>query len=298
MTTTEQTHSLDPSLHTGNLQAHEGELHEVMSRIVPIFELSDEEFEEALPEFVAERMTELADGASTEVMTAQTKGTEEFIVPERPQQIMGIMTKPFLMDDPELYIKLIEWTRKQYRDLQAANPGFDEEKKYVNAAIRGTQVGQWAYFGSYAGSMKKLIQASADIISDEGDISPYVSIAEIGGGAVCHQRAAAVHNTLRILGIDSKFATGTLSQVVEGVSGESELHAYVVISRNGKRILYDPTNPVAYKKEGETVTWLAPKLTEIPADTHELDVELPEVTITSDGAQENQLAHHLRYTFN
>ena len=290
--------SKDPSLHVGDM-TREDDLHEVIAQAIALFEMSDDEFEDAASAFVVKRMAELSNGASTEFMTNKTKGTEDFIVPERPQEITGIMTKSFLMDDPELYVKEISWVRHQFKELQSSNPEFTEDKTYMNAALRGTLVGQWEYFGSYVGDKNKLVRATADILDDEdGLVSGYVSIADIGAGAICQQRGSAVHNALRILGINSKFETGDLSEISGNKVNEPERHAYVVITRGGKRLLFDPTNPILTIKEDEGVTWLSPQIAEIPEGADAIDIELPEVVTRNDGTKQRHIAHTLRYMFN
>jgi len=297
-------HSQYPIAPNAQAQSREHELVEVLPQAVELFNLPDELFAERLPGFVDERMRQLSEGASSEFMTNATKGTDEFVRPDRLQQLLS---KRFLMDDPTLYATLINWVRPQFLEARSLNPNDSEDKSYVNAALRGAVMGQWAYFGSVSGNAEHLLSMEADIIpdfdpendaavGDEGDPTR-MSIADIGAAAVCQQRGLAVHNTLRILGIDSKYEVGQLAKIINGELEEPVLHAYVVITRNGKRLLTDPTNPIIWRRTGEGVTWLSPQITEIPTGATSLDVALQEVLTEQDGAPQLRTIHNVRYIF-
>jgi len=292
-----------------NMQPRESELLEVMPSAITLFDLAEKDFEEALPDFAAQRMAKLSEGVSTEFMTNATKGTDEFVRPERPQQVMGIMTKAFLMDDPSLYTTLIWWTRQQFLQTQGSNPEYSEDKTYVSAALQGTLIGQWEYFGSYVGNAEQLISSTADLVfidfdpendaaSEDGAASKYASIADVRTAAVCQQRALATHNTFRILGLDSKYKVGKLSEVINGEPDEAVPHAYVELNWHDKqRFLIDPTNPILWRDANGNVTWLSPQITEIPEGSATLDTVLSEVVADANGTRQLQNTHNLRYIF-
>ena len=94
----------------------------------------------------------------------------------------------------------------------------------------------WKYFGFKSDNLGRV-----DVYSNDTTKNTSIKDLKEKNIAACSERSAMAHNLLRFLGIDSELIFGKINQ--------KAAHAYIIFkSENGKRILYDPMNPVEYRK--------------------------------------------------
>ncbi|MDB5168647.1 MAG: hypothetical protein JWO41_3 [Candidatus Saccharibacteria bacterium] len=272
------------------IAAHE-RLQASMADILPLFELDAETGAAAFHDYITQKSTELAveDGGKT--ISAGSGGTDTFIGPET-NLLIGTMYRDFRMDDPKAYEASLSFIKQQFNDLKDKMP---HDRAYMNAVIAGATVGQVDYFGSVGGSAEKMAKISADLISE--DVAPYVSISEYGQAAMCNQRSAVVHNTLHLFGVGSRLELGNLGTINPDGSVTQEQHAFLTIQNSkGQRVIFDPTNPIAYRNEEGVATWVKPALYPVKLDEEGRQrVALDEI-IVAGGKHERRTAHELVYT--
>lgn len=263
----------------------------IMERVLPILELEGEEFDNAVTAFVTARIDELPKHSSTPSISMVHGGTSEFIGPETAMVASGIMTRPYYLDDPKAYEASFSYVKKYYEQFKSKLPA---DRAYLNAVIAGTNYGQAQYFETYAGDPAARLRAMADIIDD--DVPESSSIADFKKIAVCQERAGVVHNTLLILGIDSKFETGYMSVENEDGTVDREAHAFLTATNSaGERVLFDPTNPILIKDESGNVVSIAPTHFKMNDTTGmEVDGDIKERTIV-DGKQEVTRSRRVTY---
>ncbi len=236
----------------------------VMEQVLPIFELEGDEFDAAAAVFVAQRSTELSEHDTSRTVGHDHGGTEEYISSETEMLSSTLFSRPYYLDDLSAYTTSFEIVKGDFENLKAK---FSVDKAYLNAVIRGANAGQARYFKSIRGNLLEYSNILADVISDDEE-SPRISIADLKRVAICQERAAVVHNTLQIFGIDSRFEAGDLSVKNEDGSVDSEHHAFITFSNNeGERYVFDPTNPVITKDGDGNIISLAPNLIKVQPDS-------------------------------
>lgn len=221
--------------------------HEHLRGTIELFDLTDEAFEQRLPEFIQSRVAGL-EGSGSEGMVRDTSPSfDSYIHAETSlhpaEEVLEVL--PFKIDDATPYSLSLRASRIWYKHLLAK--GFSPEKSLLNAAIKGTFGGQGEYFGSvYGHTMKRLHRLDEN--NNPG--CDAVSVAKIGDAAMCMERAAVVHNALLVMGVSNTYCVGKLSRSYDG-KVKTEAHAYLeVIGTDGARLIYDPANP-KIEKNGE-----------------------------------------------
>jgi len=293
MTTTEGS-SRDPSQAAGNVTHGNESMLEIAGRVTPLFELELAEGQAQFADFVDLRIGELSPDKQRAVGLINQGGTDEFIAPYTDMVLMALTSLPYHMDDPEAYTTAFPHVRNLYNQL--LGDGFAPERAYVNAAVYGTNYGQAKYFESVSGSPQKRLDIADEIISDD-EAPEDLSIADFKSVAMCQERAAVVHNTLQILGVESRFATGVLERELEDGAIASEPHAFILVSgTNGKQYILDPTNPtLVWESEGQ-LSGIRPAFYEYqPDEAGRQTVELREFTMV-DGRQQESRRQRLTYT--
>jgi hypothetical protein len=234
-------------------------MHAVMERVLPIFELEGEDFDNAVHEFVAARTVELESHGTESSIGHHDGGTDKFIGPDTAMVGSMLMSKPYYMDDPSAY-EIPFKNMKQYYDLYKTK--LPTDRAYLNAAVNGVNLGQAQYFESIVGDPGAHRMVMADIIDfDDLDVSTpdNGSIADFKKVAMCQERTAVAHNTLKILGVDSRYETGYVSVMNEDGSEQGEPHGFVTfLNTQGGRVLFDPTNPVLVRNERSEITTISP----------------------------------------
>jgi hypothetical protein len=163
--TPKQTHepipSVDPTLKLGEIAVRD-----IQAEVLAIFELPETDFDSAVSAFVATRMKELRTDNKDSIGMGTTR-VDEFITLERPMILSAIQSRPYHMDDPRAYETAFKWVRQRYEAITERRPDFEIDKRFVSAAVRGTQIGQVEYFGSYVGNARRRLTVVADIIDDD-----------------------------------------------------------------------------------------------------------------------------------
>lgn len=277
------------------------ELTLILGQMQQLFDptLSGPESEAQIRAFIDERIATLSESASDERISTEQTGVSDFIVGTR-RVASGSTTNDFLLDDPSAYVPLIVAAKQFYHILQT-RPQFAPPDKqtslFINAAIRGANFGQARYFGSIQGDPRKLFGALWDILDDETPPNQAVSISTIGEGAMCAQRAALVHNTLKILGVDSRLLFGKLA--ILGENGDSaESHAVVeFMAASGDTYLLDPANPNIVTEKDGTVSNLLPTLARVDLQQSSTTYEQKQTNIV-DGQEDRSVIAKLIFTPN
>lgn len=272
---------------------------DIQSRVLGLLELPQDEFAASTESFVSSRMQELSTVPSLGSFSLlSSEPVKDFIQPETAMVASVLLSKPYHLDDPKAYEASFNWVKQLYARKFAVSSEVEPEKALLNAAVEAVQIGQVQYFGSYVGDAQKRAMAVADILDD--DASDSESVACFGSSAMCLERASVAHNTLKILGIDSSLVHGTVSDLSEdGTTISSEVHAWVVLrTPTGKRVQFDPTNPILHKNDAGAITWCGPNLKTLDEDTFKgVDVILHEAHTNPDGTQELVKTHQLHYTY-
>lgn len=280
--------SYDPSLMTGDIVVDPLEnQHEVMAKVLPMFELGDEAFKLAVSEFVNKRVNELSVDAETKYVGYTGGGTEKFIGPHTPMMLSPLLTREYYLDDNAAYVASFEYVRQTYRKFLARHPE-NPDKAYINAVLQGANLGQATYFESwYSTNLGARLDVSADIVSEE---VPEVSVADFKRIAACQERAGVAHNTLKIFGLSSRFEAGSVSVQNEEGGVYSEEHAFVSVKNiDGSKVIFDPTNPKYIKnKEGDIVNATASLYKMEDASASAFTGNLTESTRTDDGTNETR----------
>lgn len=291
----QNTHELispvDPTLKLGEIAVRD-----IQAEVLAIFELPETDFGSAVSAFVATRMEELKTN-NLGAIDLDTTRVDDFITPE-VEMIPSRYSRPYHMDDPRAYEVSFKRVKQQFEAIAKGNPDFEVDRIFLNAAIRGTQIGQVDYFGSYVGHMRNRLGLVADVM--DVDLPERESIAIFGPNAVCQERAAVVHNTLKIMGIDSRFIVGDLGTAQsDNQTGKSESHAWIVIkSRSGKFSQFDPTNPIIYKNSDGNPIWCDPNIKVLSGgEESDVGVVLKEMSINEDGSRTSSDKCRLHYTY-
>lgn len=286
----------DPSLTTGNVEPDSLELlHAQMAEAIPMFEAEDEIFNEWVSEYVSKRSTELSKASKVGAVDIASGGTNDFIGPETPMRA-GLLLggRPYYLNDTKAYEASFATVRNWYNGLKSKLP---PEQAYLNAVVRGANVGQALYFESIFGDAQKRMLALGDIINDDEPES--LSISDYKGAAQCLERAGITHNTLKIFGIDSTLEVGKIEKTDEPGTTLAESHAFLtVVSPTGNKYIFDPTNPVVTWSPDHKKAELKPamyKLDDPNALTY--DATLQEFSRTPEGQVEATKHHEIKYTF-
>lgn len=273
----------DPSRLIGNTGRHPAEeLHAAMADVVPINNLPEEVAAEAFAAYVDARASELAkDDMGESVGNAARTEVDTFIGPNTMMLNSAWLDKAYHLDDNAAYAEAYPTFRTAYKNLLDR---LGPEKGYINAAVAGVNTGQAVYFQSYRGDMAKRVYAVGDFVDDSA--TDVLSIARYKGVAICQERAAVAHNTLRIFGIDSKFESGYIRQTHEDGSFDQEKHAYVVVTNSeNEKFLFDPTNPIVHRDSDGAIKGIQPAVYKIndPEADHQV-VQLKEYVAAEDGS--------------
>jgi len=184
--------------------------------------------EEERKQFIQNRILELSNNtkAPEKIGMGINGAYSDFIIPE--VAICSNETKFFSgmkLDDFEVYENLMSFINNNVDSYMYGEPiTIDVIQRFI-----------WQYFGYKSDKLGRI-----DVYSNDPTVN--TSIKELKGKniAACSERSAMAHNLLKFLGMDSELIFGKLNQ--------TEAHAYIILkSENGKRILYDPMNPVEYK---------------------------------------------------
>lgn len=283
-----ETQTQDPSLQAGAVMpGHEDLLQNAMAEVVPLFALVEADSTAAVSDYVTRREAELSQTDRRDSISILQGGTDTYIAPETAMIMSVMFAKPYYLDDKRAYEAAFPYIRSAYGVLREQLP---ENRAYLNAVIEGVNTGQAMYFGSIAGDPRQRMMLAADIISDEDeDIAP-LSVAEFKTSAMCMERAGVAHNGLLVFGVASNFEAGELGVKSDDGSVDTEAHAFLTITgTEGKRYIYDPTNPILVKNEDGGVIAIKPAL--YPLDTDEngqQEVQLREFTVRDGQTQETR----------
>ncbi|HPR09360.1 hypothetical protein KDA06_03380 [Candidatus Saccharibacteria bacterium] len=270
----------------------------VQARVLELFGLAEGDFEPQVTKFVASRVAELSQDSPGTSIGMGFEREDGFIAADRPMVLSKLHSRPYKMDDPSAYTASFKWLKLQYSLLKQSRTTYDDERLLIDAALRATQIGQVEYFGSYTGNETRRMVAVADLIGK--DIPPSESIAVFGSSAMCKERAAVVHNTLKIIGVDSSFMVGNLHVVsLDKQMVEDQPHAWVVVRpKTGGVYQYDPTNPILHIDADGEPTWADPNVKPLDANWHEgVDVGLEEWTTNPDGSKVASEKYQVHYTY-
>ena len=206
------------------------------------------------------------------------------------------------MDDPAAYAKAFKWVKRQYAIGRENDPAGPARTTYMNAAIQGSVIGSLEYFGPHNGNDRSRMLIAGDIVGGDDAHNPMapVSIRDFGAAAKCVERAAVTHNTLRILGVDSRFNWGKLQLLGEGEVVKEEAHAWLTIKTDsGIHVLFDPTNPKLHKDKDGSVVWADPILRLVDTDRwmDGVDAEVPTYQADAGGSPQVISRHDVRYHY-
>lgn len=284
-----------------NTEIHTGEnvSDSVQVRLLRLVNLPENEYSAGVETFVASRIEEFSNIPPLNSISLLHKDpVKDFIQPETAMIAHVLQSIPYHLDDARAYDSTFNWIRQLYFRDSETNPVQDPERTLTKASVEATQIGLVQYFGSYAGDAAKRALAVADIIDEDRPQSESISC--FGSSAVCLERAAIAHNTLKILGIDSTLVLGRLREHdKDGSIITSEAHAWILLRlSSGKQVQFDPTNPILYRNEMGEVTWAKPNLKLLPDDKSSgIDVELLEINTNSDRTQSQTVGHLLHYDY-
>jgi len=142
--------------------------------------------------------------------------------------------KTFVMDDDEIYHKLIEYVHKIHDN------GTEKDDDFLKI-LTSVQYAMNYYFGNISPIS---IEKWSEKFETPG-IESY-SIAHEKESAYCSERAAVAHNLLLFLGLNSRYTCGTYAESLNSGTEQhnsGELHGFLIVEYGGKEYLYDPTNP-------------------------------------------------------
>ncbi len=267
------------------------ELQKVMGEVLPLFDLDDETFAAAVTDFVDHRVGLLSKNAEDKELGLI--GTDKFIGPRTPMYLAyGIFGgREYYLDDQEAYTASFASVRAFYKKLAEKMP---PEKAYVNAVIKGSNLGQIQYFEGHRGNNDKRQAVTGDIVSED---VPDASIRDFKGFAACLERAGVTHNTLLIFGVDSVMESGNLKTSHEDGQQTEEVHAFIAVTYpSGKRVVFDPTNPSFTENFQTNQLTAQASLFPIAEDGHSASGTVRHVNIDEDG-QETTKQFRLDYSF-
>jgi len=273
-------------------------LETIMSEAVPILELGDDDFEKAVNEFVAHRIDELSGGSSELNVGLINGATDEFIDAEIPMFRSGQKSREYFLDDNEAYTASFKYVRALFKHF--LSQGLEKKRAYLTAVIHGTNSGQVAYFESYFGNEKKLDEITHEFMTDDDTPEERISIADLKGAGVCLERASITHNALKIFGINSRLETGRISVVNEDGSVATEQHAFITFEGlDGKKMIYDPTNPKVIKDSSGVIVGTRPSLYPVLEEGSIVTGNIIEFTKNDDGqilqSRSRQVTYDLAY---
>lgn len=262
-----------------------------MVEIVPILDQSPDVAAGAFHDYASVKACELAATGPGTSIDKYNGGTDSFIGSDTEITI-GTMFKSFFMDDPKAYEAALPYVQSTFKSLEGR---MDPERAYLNAVLAGAQIGEVQYFGSYVGDIRKMMGVAGDFIDDDTD--ERLSVAEFGSGAMCRQRAAVVHNTLKLFGVSSRLELGNLAHITEDGTANTEQHAFLTFENTrGERYILDPTNPIVHRNDDGQITWAKPAFYPLGLVAEgRQQVELKEY-VAVDGEQEARIAATLVYT--
>jgi hypothetical protein len=291
-----QATNVDPSLIVGNSPQDPLEVqHAIMAEVLPMFELDDVTFNQVVSDFVEKRVADLSTDAETNYVGFSGGGTSKFIGPDTPMLLSNLMSRDYFLDDNAAYTASFGYIRSYYKKLLAKHPD-NPDKAYINAVLQGANMGQASYFETWYGvDANARLDLAADIVSEDVDRA---SIADFKRVAMCQERAGVAHDTLQILGLQSRFEAGTIEVKNEDGSTKSEEHAFVSVRNiDGTKVIFDPTNPKVIKNEdGLIVNATAAIYKMEDANAQTFIGELTESTKTDQGTVESR-RREVTYTF-
>ncbi len=238
---------------TGSPQEIDSAAEEARMReaVFGLLALDGEEFEVASQEFIDSRLTELTEKAlPTSISGFQDMPHEGFIHPET-EIFPRAQGTGFKVDDPEIYRGLLDFMKK-FSDKGVFDK-LPDDRRFRAIGLYALEYFSLEYFAR-TGTHEERHRLREEMMShgqfligddeDEETVDAY-SISDIRPIGACAEKAAVAQNCLAILGFDTRYAIGRLE--IEGK--DEELHAFNLLAdREGKIVIYDPTNPLITEK--------------------------------------------------
>lgn len=250
-----------------------------MEQLVPILELSDDQFNPKASELLKQRLHDLQSPLGQVVNTSG--GTRDFILDTTDISPTKEGSK-YRIDDESIYVQVLPTMRKLYRKY--AERGISAETAFFSAAIHTAQIEQTRYFNGLP--TKDRAEARSRILARyTGEFGP-LSIADLKDAPMCSERAAVAHNVLHMLGIPSTFHAGFVGRATgNGFElADKSPHAFLTIfNTGGKEMLFDPANPKKYK-DGDVTLREVPSVYKMPSGRKPVVVEKQNYEKQPDGS--------------
>lgn len=240
--------------------------------------------ENAISSFVAERVKNLEQTSPSKKITALSNSINGFIN-SKSEIKPTIFVDGFMLDDTEIYKALIQ----EIIDIKHAH---GQEQKTVrdialNAVLRTID----KYFGNFISDNTTSRRRKIFYEDHSNADSEAFSVRELKGQCVaeCMEKAATAQNLLTFLGYNSKLI---LSNKCELTPGNSELHAYNILSTDRGNFIVDFTNPLLVEDQERNIVNILPNA--YPISNEQLSTIMQGGRITVDHS--NVTLHNNQFT--
>jgi hypothetical protein len=187
------------------------------------------------PDYIQQRLAALAVQTVEPDRILAVDGNFQRFIGAGASMHPGVEANGFIMDDSRLYGAL-------HRTLRApVSPHVNQTEGFTARAIGAAQRTTDQYFGR---TLPKAPQRRLELLFSEPGTNGVstdgtLPIAKFKGIAACAERAAAANDILHVLGMAPVYETG----IMQVENRTPEPHAFLVVSGDGKNLLYDPANP-------------------------------------------------------
>lgn len=221
----------------GEIEVNQTDFFLNLQKIDYLFSLGDIPYVDARDVFIQDRLTKIkTDSPPRRQISMFNKDCHGFIHPQTEVKRVFYLDG-FCLDDDDVYKELLNSIR-----VLKKQPGYQN----MDTRTISLPALQWTiekYFGNQL-SDDDVNNRNKFFYSDHSSVdSQMVSVKKDlkgKGMAMCAEKAALAQNLLTFLGIDSELV---ISNNCNLAGGDSDGHAYNLLSTDKGRFIYDPTNP-------------------------------------------------------
>jgi hypothetical protein len=238
----------------------DNEIPETQLAVEHLMAADEAQFENAAVDFVIDRVGDLTyEAPRTDGPIHRYQGPHDVFLGHETEVRPMPEGTGFYVDDANTYML----TLKHMRELRDPEGAALSRTEYVGRALQAVQAMEGEYFDNLQPSEEQGLIRNLAMLQGAIPGSPYVrpsSISELKDVALCTERAALAHNSLKILGVRSKLIFGGME-----VEGKKFAHTFVEVEdgQNGSMI-FDPMNPWLTINESRELIGVEPSVTPLP----------------------------------